>query len=527
LTHFPCRRGLSKANLIQNPGILCTASVIIHTKAALTRGRRPHLPNLRIQRRESIVRIRAGLAALFGCAFGIWTALAAVTPLAGQSVGDGATTPAVPPRVAVIAFQVAVAQTEEGKKAFADLQAKYKPDVDDLKARTDEIDRLKKQLASGQLASSERESQQRAIDEKEAEEKKLAEDKQQLFQADMQAVFNKVAQKVFQLASRYAEQHGFTVLIDVSTTQSSILYASKSMDITQPVINAYNGSENPAPGNVTASSAAPTRIALIEFQDAVESTGEGKSKFQALQAKYSPTQDQLKAENDEIERLKTRIQSEQLSDAERASIASTIESKQKHLQRETEDAKDDFQADMQDAYNKLAAKIYDSLSSYAIQNGYGLVIDKAVTKDAILWSAGGITPEGIAAQGTDITATMIRVYDSRAGSGASVAQSSAPPPSNAPPNRGFEEANIPPSAASSSRVPIPNNYALIFATDDYTHWPHLTNPIPDADALNQTLTSLYNFRVEEVRNPTNEQILAKLTDYRLPYRPHMGMILSR
>ena len=57
------------------------------------------------------------------------------------------------------------------------------------------------------------------------------------------------------------------------------------------------------------------------------------------------------------------------------------------------------------------------------------------------------------------------------------------------------------------------NYALIFATDDYAHWPHLTNPILDADAVNKTLASLYGFEVEEIRNPTSEQILLKLNDY--------------
>jgi hypothetical protein len=80
-------------------------------------------------------------------------------------------------------------------------------------------------------------------------------------------------------------------------------------------------------------------------------------------------------------------------------------------------------------------------------------------------------------------------------------------------NRGFASTISGASSASSATVPIPTNYALIFATDDYSSWPHLTNPIPDADALNQTLTSLYNFQVDEERNPTNEQILAKLTEY--------------
>ncbi len=83
-------------------------------------------------------------------------------------------------------------------------------------------------------------------------------------------------------------------------------------------------------------------------------------------------------------------------------------------------------------------------------------------------------------------------------------------PQPSTPTRGF----VPePASAASSAIPIPHNYALIFATDTYANWPHLTNPISDADAVNQTLTSLYNFHVEEVRNPTDDQILAKLTEY--------------
>jgi tetratricopeptide (TPR) repeat protein len=62
-------------------------------------------------------------------------------------------------------------------------------------------------------------------------------------------------------------------------------------------------------------------------------------------------------------------------------------------------------------------------------------------------------------------------------------------------------------------VPIPHNYALIFATDSYAHWPALQNPVADADALNDALTTLYGFQVEEVKNPTGDQIVAKLREY--------------
>jgi tetratricopeptide (TPR) repeat protein len=91
-----------------------------------------------------------------------------------------------------------------------------------------------------------------------------------------------------------------------------------------------------------------------------------------------------------------------------------------------------------------------------------------------------------------------------------------PKPASAPPelaaDRGFaivEQPKPPPKPS----VPIPHNYALIFATDTYAHWPHLENPVSDADALNDTLTSLYGFQVDELKNPTEDQILRKLREY--------------
>jgi len=91
----------------------------------------------------------------------------------------------------------------------------------------------------------------------------------------------------------------------------------------------------------------------------------------------------------------------------------------------------------------------------------------------------------------------------------------AEPSANLPPSMPTRGVEPMPAAdlTHASPVAIPHNYALIFATDDYAHWPHLTNPISDADAVNQTLTSLYGFHVEEVRNATDDQILARLTEY--------------
>jgi len=59
----------------------------------------------------------------------------------------------------------------------------------------------------------------------------------------MQEVYNGVASKVYDVLSTYAQQQGFTLVVDASENQQQaplVLYASPSTDITRPVIDAYN-----------------------------------------------------------------------------------------------------------------------------------------------------------------------------------------------------------------------------------------------------------------------------------------------
>jgi outer membrane protein len=175
--------------------------------------------------------------------------------------------PAGPAKIAVIAFQVAVAQTNEGQRSFADLQKKYDPKRQQLKGLSDEVDNLKKQLqAQGdKLSDAERATRAKTIDEKEKQLQRQAEDAQNDFQGEMQELYNGLASKVYDVLAAYAQQQGFTLVLDVAQQQNPVLYASESSNITKQIIDAYNvksgvpappaGSGQPA--STTAPHAAP------------------------------------------------------------------------------------------------------------------------------------------------------------------------------------------------------------------------------------------------------------------------------
>jgi uncharacterized caspase-like protein len=58
------------------------------------------------------------------------------------------------------------------------------------------------------------------------------------------------------------------------------------------------------------------------------------------------------------------------------------------------------------------------------------------------------------------------------------------------------------------------DYALLIATDDYDHWPHLDNPIVDARDLELELKNYYGFNTEVVTNARRDAVLQTLLRYK-------------
>jgi outer membrane protein len=186
---------------------------------------------------------------------------AVAAPSAAPSAAPTASAPAGPPKIAVIAFQVAVGQTNEFQRNFADLQKKYDPKRQQLKGQSDEVDNLTKQLqAQGdKLSDGERATRAKSIDDKKKQLERAAEDAQNDFQNEMQEMYTGLASKVYDVLSGYAQQHGYTLVLDVAQQQTPVLYAVDSTNITKPIIDAYNlKSGVPAPPTPPVGTAPPT-----------------------------------------------------------------------------------------------------------------------------------------------------------------------------------------------------------------------------------------------------------------------------
>ena len=185
--------------------------------------------------------MKHSLAVVVMLASGLALSAAAQTPAAPAT----SAAPAGPAKVAVIAFQTAVFQTNEFQRNFADLQKKYEPKRTQLKTMADEVDGLEKQLQTqgDKLSDAERASRAKTIEDKKKQAQRFAEDAQNDLQGEMQESFNGIASKVGDVLVNYAQQQGFTLVVDGTGSQQQapvVLYASPSTDITKAIIDAYN-----------------------------------------------------------------------------------------------------------------------------------------------------------------------------------------------------------------------------------------------------------------------------------------------
>jgi outer membrane protein len=144
-------------------------------------------------------------------------------------------------KVGVVNVQKALADTDELKKASAELQKKYQPRQDEMDKLQKDLESIDTQLSGGKL------SQQAAADlqaqgtRKQRDAQRLADDMNADVEKDRQDILAKMSQKMQDIINKMAEDKGLDLIVEASQT----LYAKPALDLTADATTAYNKA-NPA-----------------------------------------------------------------------------------------------------------------------------------------------------------------------------------------------------------------------------------------------------------------------------------------
>jgi len=165
------------------------------------------------------------------------------------------------------------------------------------------------------------------------------------------------------------------------------------------------------------SSGTPTKIGLINIQEAIVSTAEGKKAAADLQRKYQPRQQEIQKLQQEMQAINDQLQKQAatLSEEEQRRLSRDLEDKQKIAKRSTEDAQADFSSDRDEAFRRVGQKMVKVIEDYARENNFTLVIGS----DQV--------PIYYAVKELDLTEAIVQRYDAANPAGAPVSGGPAAP----------------------------------------------------------------------------------------------------
>ncbi len=172
----------------------------------------------------------------------------------------------------------------------------------------------------------------------------------------------------------------------------------------------------PAAPSATNSTQAPdanapggSKIATLNVEQAIFACNEGQRDFEVLSKKLEPKQTELKNMNDEVENLKKQLNTsgDKLSEDARNTLVKEIEQKQKNLERNVQDAKDDAQSQQNEIAQRILQKMAPVIVKYAGDRGFGLIVDTSNPwpQGPVLWAAPSV----------DITKAIVDAYNLQSG----------------------------------------------------------------------------------------------------------------
>ena len=173
----------------------------------------------------------------------------------------------------------------------------------------------------------------------------------------------------------------------------------------------------------------PAKVAIIHVQNAILQTKDGQKAASELQGRFAPKKAALEKKQADIAALQDTLRkgSATMSEEAKAKLMRDIDANNKSLQRDTEDAQADLDAEQGKVMQELGNKVMAVLEKYATANGYALVLDVSNPQTPVLW----------ASQTIDITGDIVKLYD------------------QANPGTGAPAAAKPPAAAAPHMAPAP------------------------------------------------------------------------
>jgi outer membrane protein len=139
-------------------------------------------------------------------------------------------------KVAVINSQKAILDTEDIKKAQADLTAKYKPRQDQLEKLQKDLQDIQNQLQGGKLNQLGEQELTAQGQKKQRDMQRLQQDLQEDADRDRNDILQRAGTRMQEVVKKLADEKGLDLVVDSANT----LFFKPALELTNDAVVAYN-----------------------------------------------------------------------------------------------------------------------------------------------------------------------------------------------------------------------------------------------------------------------------------------------
>ena len=185
----------------------------------------------------------------------------------------------------------------------------------------------------------------------------------------------------------------------------------------------------PASTPAPATGTVPTKIGIIEIQNALVSTKDGQKAMVEFQTKLEPRKRELEKKAGDIRELQDKLQrgGAAMAEAAKQDLTRQIDQKTKLYNRDMQDAQDEADGEQRKLLDELGQKMMQVIDKYSTANGFSLILDVSNPNTPVLYASNTI----------DVTKEIIDLYDKTAPTAAQpkttpAATKPSPPPVKPP-----------------------------------------------------------------------------------------------
>lgn len=163
-----------------------------------------------------------------------------------------------PTEFAVVDIQAAMLGTRDGRQATEALQAKVQPRRTEFEKRQRDLDAETQRVDDDKtIADASRDELKQDLDRRRKKLEREEADAEEQLQQEEGELVNKFSPLLVKVLEKYAFDHQYAMIFDISDPHNPVLWASEAVDLTKTIISLYDAAAVQTPAAVPTPPSAP------------------------------------------------------------------------------------------------------------------------------------------------------------------------------------------------------------------------------------------------------------------------------